>query len=1243
MTDIKAFDLINSPLDKTNLIEASAGTGKTYAITGIFLRLIIEKGLSVNEILTVTFTEAATSELKIRIRSRLLDAISAFTACKSQDPFLNGLIGKVLSFKGARSASMITSMLQQELRNFDQASIFTIHGFCRTVLNDNAFESGLPFDTELVVDEKELIRESVEDYWRIQLQKVSSLFAGYAISNGFLPGRLADYATSKSSRPYLRIIPETCFKDTSACEKAFMEALDSVCHAWDRCKDEVVGILMNDKGLNRNRYGKKGLCNWISELDFFLKSKDVLFPLPTKFEKFTARNIASSMKAEKTPPDHPFFKLCDVLMDRNNALEAEFRKNLIGLKASMFRYVEKRLAEKKAKKNIQSFDDLLVRFLFSLRKKPAGDFLARTVRKRFRAALIDEFQDTDPVQYEIFRRIFGSSGSILFFVGDPKQAIYSFRGADIFTYLTASKDVHARYTLEENWRTHPSLVNAVNTIFQNARTPFVYDEIDFHPSVPAKDLNHKDLVVGSEPDGTLDLWFVDSNRIAGKDGPVLKRDVRGPIIHAIAEEIARLVHSGNALLGDQPLSARDIAVFVRENRDAPDIQRALAFYQIPAVVYSTDNVFDSHEAWELQRVLIAISEPDRESAIRSALVTDMFGLDGTEIDALSGDEKTWEKWISKFSFYHELWLKYGFICMFKQLMCEETVLPRLMSFLDGERRCTNLLHLRDILNRVCVAENPGMSDLIQWLSVQRNPASIRLDEHQIRLESDEDAVHIVTMHRSKGLEYPVTFCPFLWSGSSVRKNDSPLIFHDPEDRMTAVLDLGSDREEEHRAMKEKEILAENVRLFYVALTRAKNRCYLVWGRFNQAGSSAPAYVFHHAANTEKPVPFVPLKIMEQNFSAMTDEQVKKDLTRLCKAGKGSINVYDMPMDHEDIHPASREHDSHDLVCRSFAGNVDVAWRISSFSSLISGYGPLIEDVADYDADVPENRMDESGNDAGGPVDFFTAGNPDVTGTEYTYCEENETLPERDIRVFPRGVRAGTFMHDILEHLDFTETSDETVRLLVASKLDQYGFDMAWLDAVCAMVTNVVNTPLNRDGLRLKDIGTEHRLNETEFYFPLKPVSSKRLQDIVSGYYGRCCSEDMMSEGIKGLQFSETKGFMKGFIDLIFTWRGHYYLVDWKSNYLGMNVSDYNQEALSLCMNRHLYVFQYLIYTVALDQYLRLRIHDYQYKTHFGGVFYVFLRGLDPDKGPSFGIYYDLPPAELVCALSDALIGGNIHP
>jgi len=1237
MTDLNTFDLINSPLEKTNLIEASAGTGKTYTITGIFLRLIIEKRLSVNEILTVTFTEAATSELKIRIRSRLLEAADAFAVRKSRDPFLDGLIEKVLSFENAPSATEITYLLQRALRNFDQAAIFTIHGFCRKVLNDNAFESGLPFDTELIVSEKELIRESVEDYWRIQLQQVSPLFAGYAIKKGFLPGKLTDYVATTSSRPYLRIIPESFLTDTDACEKAFMDALDRVCHAWHEHKEDVIGILMDDKGLNRRQYGKNSLCNWIAELDDFLKSKNLLFPLPPQFEKFTAKKIASSMKAEKLPPEHPFFNLCDTLSDMNRQLEEEFSKRLIGLKANMFRYVKERLAEKKAKKNVQSFDDLLVRFLSSLRKKPMGDFLARAVRKRFKAALIDEFQDTDPVQYEIFRKIFDSSESILFFVGDPKQAIYSFRGADIFTYLMASKGVNAHYTLKENWRTHPSLVNAVNTIFQNAKLPFVYDEIDFYPSVPARGLKHKELVLESAPDGALDLWFVDSSKITDGDRPVPKGDARRYIIQAVAEEIARLVHSENAFLGTRPLSARDIAVLVRENRDAPPIQRALASYRIPAVVYSTDNIFDSHEAWELQRVLIAISEPDSEAAIRSALVTDMFGLNGTEMDALAGDEKRWEEWISKFSAYHEAWKKRGFICMFNQLMYEETVLPRLMTFLDGERRCTNLLHLRDILNRVSVLEKPGMSDLIQWLSVQRNPASTRLDEHQIRLESDEDAVHIVTMHRSKGLEYPVTFCPFLWTGSAVGKNDSPLIFHDPEQAMRATLDLGSSAFESHRVMKEKEILAENIRLFYVALTRAKNRCYLVWGRFNQAGSSAPAYIFHHSAKTED---MVPLKAMEKNFSAMTDEQVKNDLTRLGKVSNGSINVYDMPMGHEDMPLAICGYDSPDLVCRYFSGNIDRAWRISSFSSLISGYGPLIEEAKDYDPEVPGEGVNGEGDDAEKSANISIAvGDQDILNPAMPVYEEDEEPPERDIHVFPRGVRAGTFMHDVLEHLDFNNTSQEAVRLLVTSKLNQYGFDMSWLDAICVMVKNVVNTPLNMDGLRLRNIKTEDRLNETEFYFPLKPVSSGRFQEIVSEYYD-CCSDDMIPEGIKGLQFSETKGFMKGFIDLIFTWRGHYYLVDWKSNFLGMSIDDYNQKALSACMNRHFYVFQYLVYTLALDQYLKLRVPNYQYKTHFAGVFYIFLRGLDPDRGPSFGIYHDLPSQELIRALSDALIGST---
>jgi len=479
MKRFKDFDLLNSPLEGTNLIEASAGTGKTYAITGLFLRLILERNLAVDEILVVTFTVPGTEELRDRIRSKLREAIEAFSGVRIEDAFLNDLVKRHKDSETARGA------LREALRAFDQAAIFTIHGFCRRMLHENAFESASLFDTELVTDQKNLKREIVDDFWRRHFYNASPLFVNYAIHNKFSPDSLLALLANRHAQPYLKIIPQVEIPDSALEEKAFPEHFDKVRKGWQSARGEVKDILTTGEGLSRVKYSKAKIPVWIQGMDDAMASggnNPVLFQ---GFEKFTSSELKRAVKKNHNPPAHPFFDLCEKLREKQEELERVFDHRLLGLKVEIFHYVHDELTMRKAERNMQFFDDLLLKLHRALEEK-GGEALAGAMRMKFRAALIDEFQDTDPIQYAIFKKVFGTEKSILFLIGDPKQAIYSFRGADIFAYMDAAGDVSSRYTLGENWRSEPDLIAAINAMFARADRPFVYDEIPFQPATPAK-------------------------------------------------------------------------------------------------------------------------------------------------------------------------------------------------------------------------------------------------------------------------------------------------------------------------------------------------------------------------------------------------------------------------------------------------------------------------------------------------------------------------------------------------------------------------------------------------------------------------------------------------------------------------------------------------------------------------------------------------------------------------------------
>ena len=1222
MAKRKYFDLLNSPLEGTNLIEASAGTGKTYAIAGLFLRLLLEKNLSVNEILVVTFTVPATEELKDRIRIKLREAIEAFKGSRISDSFLIDLVRKHTNPKFALQS------LGEALRSFDQAAIFTIHGFCRRVLHENAFESGSLFDTELVTDQESLKREIVDDFWRTHFYTASPLFVNYAISKKFTAENLLSLLANRHAQPNLKIIPQVAIPDTSAQEKKFQDVFYETRTAWQSSRAEVETILTNNECLNKTKYGKEKIPVWIRSMDDGMSTEGNNPVLFQNFKKFTSSEINGAVKSDHIPPSHPFFELCERLREKQEELENVFDQRLMGLKVELFHYVHNELIKRKEQKNIQFFDDLLLKVYRALKQKD-GEALAQAIGNKFRAALIDEFQDTDPIQYAIFKKVFGSKQSTLFLIGDPKQAIYSFRGADIFTYMNAAKDVEYNFTLGENWRSEPDLIAAINTIFSKATHPFVYKEIPFQSVVPAANKGSESLIIDNKKESPLQLWFLDANKRTKSDKAITKTQARELISKAVADEISHLIslsRNNRALLRKNPLREGDIAVLVRTHHEARIMQKALTALTIPSVLCTTENLFDSHEALEMERVMAGISEHNNESFLKAALTTDMIGVKGEELDDLLQDEAGWEEWLVKFRYYYDLWGNHGFIQMFRHLLSEEKILIRLMRIPDGERRITNVLHLSEALHKASIERRLYMAGLLKWLSEQRDQATPRLDEHQLRLESDENAVKLVTIHKSKGLEYSVVFCPFGWASSKIKKNNNPFTFHDTLDQMRLTLDLGSPAMDENRICAEKEKLAENLRLLYVALTRARSCCYFVWGRFRDAESSAPAYLFHQQGSWKKENL---VHSAEKRLKSLSDEDMQAELKILMNTSEGTIRLSEMPLDKGKKYTALPEKKAV-LTSRTFSGNIDRQWHISSFSSLVSGqqYGA---ELADYDAiNLPSPHRHEL-------LEVKEAGEPHA----YSQKDLKEPVIDKapsDIFSFPRGTKAGTCLHDIFEHLDFVEKDPSVIKKLVSSKLIEYGFDPLWQGTLYDMIRKVLSVPLEpeRSDFTLSHIRSQDRINELEFYFPLKSISPKKLHTIFKKYAGTELSKDF-PERIERLDFSPVRGFMRGFIDMIFQFHDKFYLVDWKSNLLGSGLEYYDQKGLAKAMKDELYSIQCYIYTVALNQYLRLRLPGYAYETHFGGAYYVFLRGVDPTRGPEFGIYRERPSVEFIHTLCTNLI------
>ncbi len=1116
-----AFSLLESEIGSGPLlIEASAGTGKTYTIAGLVLRLLLERaGLTIAQILVTTFTELATAELRGRIRDLLRAALLAFQSGQSKDPLLAVALEKYPEHPTA------VARLKDALAHFDEAPIYTIHGFCQRVLAEQAFETGTLFDAELITDERDLLREVTWDFWRRNFYATESLGGLLGVQGRITPKKLLKDLEELVRNPMLTILPQDFPSSTQAAEK-MAQALGEVRAGWPPCADGIRAFFAKPAWAKGEHKDAARLAVVLEDLEQVANNKSATARQFDSVELLATEVIVSrGLRKGSSLPENSIFELCQRFVDRADdfctALRAEFHAWAPG-----------ELRQRKEARNVLAFEDLLTQLDDALHG-PDGAVLAESIRQKYRVALVDEFQDTDPVQSSIFERIYHGSDATVAFIGDPKQAIYSFRGADVFTYLNAARTTARQFTLGTNWRSESGLVRAVNAIFDRPDS-FHLTEIDFQPAETSPRADQAPLLLPGKTEAPFHIWTS-----AGKE------DLAG----STASEIVRLLGRGATIDGTK-LEPGHIAVLTSTNAQAMEVQKALRDRRVPSVLYSSANVFTSREAHEMRDVLAAVAQAGNEKLVRAALCTDALGYTGNEIDALSRDDVAWEKDLRRFQEHHDLWRDRGFIQMLRHLAAAHRVRQRLLGYPDGERRLTNFLHLSELLHAACVEHRLGMTGTRKWLAEQMQTGNIApREECELRLESDEKAVRIITVHKSKGLEFDVTFCPYVGTNAIARQT-----FHDPAENYRLTLDLSGDKKQ--KPVQEKEALAESLRLLYVAVTRARHRCTMVWPAKAKRDKSATAFLL---GGGEQPA-----------------------------IESGDLAIEKTPAPNDDAFrpesPAAPQ-----LAARRLTATIDHSWGTASFTRLVYGReadpldeGPLLEPVAEEIADAP------------------------------------------GIHAFRRGTQAGTCLHEILERVDFADLSgapDIVARWLRAYGIE--GFDAVVNGNVRELAALPLATGLQRFALR--DVPHEARIAELEFVFPITRLTNAKLAEAFA--------LRELPLALERLQFAPVNGFMNGFIDLTFEHDGRFYFADWKSNWLGPNTAAYRPATIAVEMQRNFYSLQLCLYTVALHRYLCARKADYDFDQHFGGAFYIFLRGIDPAR-PENGVHFERPSRAFVEKLSD---------
>ncbi len=1179
------------------MIEASAGTGKTFGLASLYLRLIVEKGLKVSQILTVTFTRAAAEELRSRIRRRIVQAsrIALGSDCAQQDNeewrFAKDVIERACA-QGGQERGAIARRLLREAQRMNEATIATIHGFALRAALECAFENCIPFDRGEQADDRDVFREVIADYWRSKavsadepaVKAFLSLWRTWETLFGALEPALY--------RPYAKLIGPSYEEVATLAAKvrslwpsegsALKEALLSI---------EAEGGFISGRTLEKAVQLAGGVEPLFTALECALHGGFEGIPvLPGWVFSLGPEKIGSQIKKGSIAKLH--------------ARETGYACNIIELarrsKVGMLRFilgrVKDRAHERKRERRLFSYDDMIL----DLHRAVCSDdgSFARKLHKVWPWALVDEFQDTDPFQYEILKRVYadGDFGGLIM-VGDPKQAIFAFRGADVFTYLKAAEDAKERFSMQKNFRSTPGVLNAIESLFGSLKNPFVLKGVEYRKIEPALKNAQASVLFKGKPLVPMTIWTLFPKE---DQQSLTKSAATQKAMEATTQTILELLHPESRAFytkdgaSSEPLKASDIAVIVPTNKDASGIQAELSRHGIPAVCLHEKSVWETEHAAHVLSLLHAAQDPGNERLVRGALTTDLArsavmarlkkgqldleGLDGaclTQFLArLRDDEGEMQKVLEVFQQAYDGWSRYGVLKMLEDFLKDAA--SGVLGRYDGERCMANYLQIAELLAEAEL-RTFGMVGLTRWLEKEIRNAVQNKGPAQLRVESDENAVHVSTVHKAKGLEYPVVFLPLaMFFGTQGKPENPPYFYHDEGGQ--AWIDYGTDPDNASKERAMNECRAESVRLLYVALTRAKVAVFLAYGAVNTAENGAL------------------FRLLSPNSCELTPEAVRQSLEPLEENPDIAIEELPKPKGDGRLPPP--------CITPGEGVRTDFPvqrppWGVFSFTGLSHGQAGMLEEAGGEDE---PSRAPESGT----PQEEALA-----PGKEAEPC------------ALPKGPGFGRAFHAVLQMADVAawpkpgECPAEQLMARIERVFSKEGVGLgeedaekrAKLMAIVDMVCRTLHSPLPEINRPLSAIQQEFRVAEMKFFFPL---GGERLGQVLKFLqekgHGRGLSSD--ADGGRVL-----RGMMTGAIDLVFEHEGRFSIVDFKTNVL----AGYGKKDLEAAIRASHYDLQFLIYLVALHRYLGLRLREYTPEKNLGDAYYLFVRGMG--NGQDQGVYF----------------------
>ena len=1218
MTTPAPLNPLTIPVHGIHLIEASAGTGKTWNIAALFTRLVLLEQQSVEKILVVTFTKAATAELKTRLRARLDQALAALKRTPNAqtqpqtlrqnslddknrpDDFLFNLLNQALA---SESQDRLQLRLTAAISNFDNAAIYTIHGFCQRILQDFAFYCQAPFNIQLNEDPNDnpnLI--AIQDYWRTQIAPNPSQ-AQLVYQHNQTPEKQLQALSPYLARPYLQFRqPES--SHIAQTQQQFQQAWQHVC---TRLPQIQATFWQLHPHLNKQSYNAARCEDRFAQLHQFsgCPSPATIWQLLTESSHtqaiFTAEFLQSKANQDKKTkqkiqlPAEPLALIDTTLGALATAAQAHLQAEsqaLIQLAHRIIHYLRAQNEANKKTSPSRQFDDLLLDVYHALSpEKPHAQALARALSANWQTALIDEFQDTDPLQYAIFKAAFmqpqrqpenaqpenehQNPKTAFYMVGDPKQAIYSFRGADIYAYLAAADTIPPanRHTLTQNHRSHAALIHAINALFSRPN-PFALPQIPYTPARAAR--SQSSLPSGTAP---LRLTWLNQDPTADDSDTLTQRAAQW-----CAQEIAATLTAHAQ--GKTPVSAGQIAILVRTRKEGSLMQRQLKKHNIQSVLLSRDSIYAEEETQAIYALISFILNPQRTQHLIYLLSGCLYNHTAAQIQQLNQNEAQLTQWTDAAHQAAQTWQQHGIYPALQQFLHQSHAETTLLA----QRNDRTLTNLHQILEILATQDEKGQppSALQQWLGaqIQASQHNANPQDHALlRLESDENLVKIVTMHAAKGLQYPIVYCPFVWKASNQQTPEWQIIHQNHQAQLIHKTQL-TDSDQQQAQTEQR---SEDLRLLYVALTRAEEQLNIYIASYPKTEHSPLAYLIQHqqpekgkAGKDEYAhIQAQAYRQSWQNFIAQHPEHIQWHDTLALPQYTGSLKPNQAPTDEPQ--PA---YQATAIPPRSYRSP-----QHTSFTAL-----------SRHSTALPSEQT---------PLD---------PGEQTAQAQNSQDSLKPDAPQFPQGTAAGICLHSLLERYPHAQPSQQNLPL-IQTTLDQHNINsQQWQDTIAQLIDHTRHTPL-LPHTSLSTLPPQNIL--TEFGFLLH-TQNFTLGSLKTWFAQHSKLPPEIIAAAQNLSFRDVQGYINGYIDLLAqTETGDTLIIDYKSNWLGNSPSDYTQAALNQAIAQHHYALQALLYAIATARYLTSRnappptLH----------IRYLFLRGLDGIT--SNGVWqWDIPTSSL---------------